>query len=48
MKLSKECLVILVTHERRLAEFYGDRIIEISDGKVIKDVEVTSSNDFKK
>lgn len=46
-KLSKECLVILVTHERRLAEFYGDRIIEISDGKVIKDVEVTSSNDFQ-
>lgn len=36
-KISKECLVILVTHERRLAEFYGDRIIEISDGKVVSD-----------
>lgn len=37
-KISKDCLVILVTHERRLAEFYGDRIIEISDGKIIADV----------
>src|SRR5690554_5572617 len=36
-KISKDCLVILVTHERRLAEFYGDRIIEISDGKVVSD-----------
>ncbi|HHW99704.1 MAG TPA: ABC transporter ATP-binding protein, partial [Acholeplasmataceae bacterium] len=36
-KISNECLVILVTHERRLAEFYGDRIIEISDGKVVSD-----------
>lgn len=46
-KISKECLVILVTHERRLAEFYGDRIIEIADGKVFKDVQVTSTNDFQ-
>jgi ABC-type lipoprotein export system ATPase subunit len=38
-KISKECLVILVTHERRLAEFYGDIVIEISDGKVISQKE---------
>lgn len=46
-KISKECLVILVTHERRLAEFYGDRIIEIADGKVINDIAVTSTGEFK-
>lgn len=25
---------MLVTHERRLAEFYGDEIIELRDGKI--------------
>ncbi len=35
--ISKEKLVILVTHERELAEFYADRIIEIVDGKVVDD-----------
>ncbi|NLD26922.1 MAG: ATP-binding cassette domain-containing protein, partial [Acholeplasmataceae bacterium] len=34
-KISKECLVILVTHERRLAQFYSDYIIEIADGSVV-------------
>ena len=36
-KISEECLVVLVTHEKRLADFYGDRIIEILDGKIISD-----------
>lgn len=36
-KLSKDCLIILVTHEIRIAKFYADRIIEIKDGEVIKD-----------
>jgi ABC-type lipoprotein export system ATPase subunit len=35
--ISKNRLVILVTHERELAEFYSDRILEIEDGKIIKD-----------
>ena len=35
--ISKEKLVILVTHEWELAEFYADRIIEIVDGKVVND-----------
>jgi putative ABC transport system permease protein len=34
-KISRECLVILVTHEKRLAEFYGDYIIEIVDGSIV-------------
>jgi ABC-type lipoprotein export system ATPase subunit len=37
-KISKDCLVILVTHEKRIAEFFADRIIHISDGRVVKDV----------
>ena len=37
--ISKEKLVILVTHEVELASFYATRIIEIQDGKIIKDYE---------
>ncbi|MBO4235104.1 MAG: ABC transporter ATP-binding protein/permease [Firmicutes bacterium] len=37
--ISREKLVILVTHERRIAEFYADRIIEIVDGKIVDDRE---------
>ncbi len=35
--ISKDKLVILVTHEVNLAKFYATRIIEVSDGRVIKD-----------
>ncbi|MDL2292780.1 ABC transporter ATP-binding protein/permease [Acholeplasma sp. OttesenSCG-928-E16] len=35
--ISKEKLVVLVTHDKDLAHFYGDRIIEIKDGVVQKD-----------
>ena len=37
-KLSKDRLVIVVSHDRGFAEKYGDRIIELSDGKVISDI----------
>ncbi|HPF83637.1 MAG TPA: ABC transporter ATP-binding protein/permease [Bacilli bacterium] len=37
--ISKDKLVILVTHEQSLAKFYASRIIEIQDGQVIKDYE---------
>ncbi len=36
-KLSKTKLVIVVSHDREFAETYGDRIIELADGKVISD-----------
>jgi ABC-type lipoprotein export system ATPase subunit len=36
-EIAKTRLVILVTHERVLCNYYSDRIIEISDGKVVKD-----------
>ena len=37
-KLSKTKLVIVVSHDRDFAEEYGDRIIELKDGKIISDV----------
>ncbi len=37
-ELSKEKLVIIVSHDREFAETYGDRIIELKDGKIISDV----------
>lgn len=40
-KLSKEKLVIIVSHDRDFAEMYGDRIIELADGKVISDISKT-------
>ena len=35
--ISREKLVILVTHEENLATFYADRIIRLMDGSVISD-----------
>ena len=37
-KLSKEKLVIIVSHDLDFAEQYGDRIVEMKDGKIISDV----------
>ena len=39
-KLSKDKLVIIVSHDREFSEKYADRIIELADGHVISDVEV--------
>lgn len=36
-KLSAERLVVVVSHDREFAESYGDRIIELADGRVIDD-----------
>ena len=33
--MSKEHLVILVTHEAKLVDFYCDTVIELSDGKIV-------------
>ncbi|MBR4026005.1 MAG: ABC transporter ATP-binding protein, partial [Lachnospiraceae bacterium] len=40
-KLSKDKLVIVVSHDRDFAEQYADRIIELKDGKIISDVTKT-------
>lgn len=36
-KLSSEKLVIVVSHDREFAEQYGDRVIELKDGKILSD-----------
>jgi len=41
-KLSRNKLVIVVSHDRDFAEQYGDRIIELKDGKVISDTSKTN------
>ncbi len=38
-ELSKDKLVIVVSHDREFAEEYGDRVIELKDGKIISDIE---------
>ncbi len=35
--ISKDRLVILVSHERNLVDFYSDRIIELKDGKIVNE-----------
>lgn len=37
-ELSREKLVLIVSHDRDFAERYADRIIELSDGRIISDV----------
>ena len=37
-KLSREKLVLVVSHDRDFAELYADRIIELKDGKIISDM----------
>lgn len=37
--LSKEKLVIVVSHDRDFAQRYGDRLIELEDGKIVRDSE---------
>lgn len=37
-KLSKTKLVLIVSHDREFAEYYGDRIIELADGKIVSDI----------
>lgn len=43
-KLSETTLVLLVTHDKQLAEFYSDKIIEVVDGKIEKIREATSTS----
>ena len=45
-KLSKNKLVIIVSHDREFSENYADRIIELADGKVISDVEYVGNEEL--
>lgn len=44
--ISETKLVIMVTHEQKLAEFYADRIITIENGKISKDIKNKSQQDL--
>lgn len=46
-KISKKCLVVVVTHEKSIADFFADRILWISDGKIEGDKEKTSQTSYK-
>ena len=46
-KISKNTLVILVSHERRIAESYSDYIIEVSDGKIIKERILSNNSSYQ-
>lgn len=43
-ELSKERLVLIVSHDRDFAFKYGDRIIELSDGQIFNDISCTENN----
>lgn len=47
--ISEEKLVILVTHEEELADFYASRIIKLLDGRVVSDItnESAGSLDYR-
>ncbi len=45
-KLSQDKLVIVVSHDREFAQNYGDRVIELADGKVIRDIEYDRSGEM--
>lgn len=47
-KLSEEKLVVVITHDRECAEQYGDRIIELKDGRVLSDSAEQASTDERK
>lgn len=45
--ISKDRLVILVTHEVNLAKFYASRIIELSDGAIVNDYVNEHNNELE-
>ncbi len=46
-EISKNKLVVLVTHEKNIANIYGDRIIELKDGQIIDDRENASQFNYE-
>ena len=44
--ISREHLVLLVTHEANLVDYYCDTVIELSDGKVVSERKNASANGF--
>lgn len=47
-EISKEKLVIVVSHDREFAKTYADRIIELKDGKIIADSQKNAAQEQEK
>jgi ABC-type lipoprotein export system ATPase subunit len=47
-KLSKEKLVVVVSHDMEMAERYADRIVRLVDGKLAEDVTLSEEETVKK
>ena len=45
-KISQKTLVLVVTHNKDVASFYADRIIELKDGCIISDTEGENKNEL--
>ena len=45
-KISKTALVLLVTHDKGLAEYFSDSIVEISDGKVVNERDTSTDGAY--
>lgn len=46
-KVSKKCLVVIVTHEKAIAEFFADKILWISDGRIERQEDRESSSIYQ-
>lgn len=46
-RLSRDCLVIVVTHDEAFANQYAERIIRIADGKIIDDSNPVKKSEFE-
>lgn len=46
--VSKQCLVVLVSHEVDMVQCFGDRIIRMVDGEVVSDEENISGGTFRR
>lgn len=44
--ISKNKLVVLVTHEKEIADFYADRVITLQDGVIVSDEENSSMKEL--
>ena len=46
-ELSKDTLVVVITHDSALAQEYSDRVIELSDGRLVSDVRLAGRLSFE-
>lgn len=46
-KISRECLVVIVTHEKTIAEFFADKILWITDGRIEREMDRESSSVYE-